>query len=93
MMTKTYDDIRKAKAIFAREVEYIKETAADDIIDERVERANSQFVKESIDELEEAVTMVERLDIEDEIAVESVEVQRLLDAEENITFNEMAGIQ
>jgi len=93
MITKTYDDIRKEKAKFARNVEYIRETSLDDMIDERVERAHSQYVRETIEELEEAANMVNRLEIEDEVAVESVEIQRLLDAEENITFNEMVGIQ
>lgn len=93
MITKTFDDIRKNRAKFAREVEYVKETAIDDVIDERVERAHSQFVRETIEELEEAADMVQKLSVEDEIATESTEIQRLLDAEENITFNEMVGIQ
>ena len=93
MMTKTFDDIRREKAKFARNVEYIRETSLDDIIDERVERAQSLFETESVEELEEAASLLNRIEVDDELAVESVEVQRLLDADENITFNEMADIQ
>lgn len=93
MITKTFDDIRKERAKFARNVEYIRETANDDVIDERVEKAHSQYVRETIQELEEAAGMVNRLETDDEAMVESVEIQRLLDAEENISFNEMVGIE
>lgn len=93
MLINTFDYIRAQKAKFVRDVEYLKETAIDDVIDERVEKAESQYVRESIEELEEAVDMVNRLEIDDEIATESVEVKRILDAEDNITFNEMVGIE
>lgn len=93
MLTSTYDSIREQKAKFVRDVEYLKETSLDDMIDERVETAQSQFVRETIEELEEAASMVNRLSIDDEIAIESAEVQRLLDTETNISFNEMVGIE
>ena len=44
-------------------------------------------------ELEEAVEMVNKLSVEDEIAMEHVELERLLSATENVTFNEMVGIE
>ena len=93
MLTMTYDSIREQKAKFARNVEYIKETAIDDVIDERVERAHSQYVGETVEELEEAASMLNKLSIDDEVMTESTEVQRLLNAEENISFNEMVGIE
>lgn len=93
MLVNTYDSIREQKAKFVRNVEYIKETSIDDIIDERVERAQSKYVSESIEELEEAVSMVNRLNTDDEAVAESTEIQRILDAEENISFNEMVGIE
>lgn len=93
MITKTFDDIKKERAKFARDVEYIRETAIDDVLDERVERAHAQFERETIEELEEAATMLDRLNTDDEAMTESTEIQKLLDAEENITFNEMVGIE
>ena len=93
MLEKTYDYMRNQRARFARQVEYVKETAIDDVIDERIERAESMYETETIEELEEAVEMLNKLDIDDETIQESAEIERLLNAEENITFNEMIGIQ
>lgn len=93
MITKTFDEIRKERAKFARDVEYIRETAIDDVIDERVERAHSQYVNETIQELEEAAGLVNQLNVDDEVMAESVEIKRLLDAENNISFDEMIGLE
>ena len=92
MLTNPIESIRIENAKFARNVEYIKETALDDQIDERVEAAESDYAPESIEELEEAAAMVNRLpDIVDPIE-ESAEIDRILSATENITFEEMANI-
>ena len=92
MLTNPIESIRIENAKFARNVKYIKETALDDQIDERVEAAESDYAPESIEELEEAAAMVNRLpDIVDPIE-ESAEIDRILSATENITFEEMANI-
>ena len=92
MLTNPIESIRIENAKFARNVEYIKETALDDQIDERVEAAESEYYPESIEEMEEAAAMVNRLpDIVDPIE-ESAEIDRILSATENITFEEMANI-
>ena len=93
MLTNTIDSIREEKAKFARDIEYLKETAMDDIIDSRVEAAESQYVRETIEELEEAVSMVDRLPADDDMVAESAEVNRILNAETDLTFNEMIGIE
>ena len=93
MLTSTSDFIREQKARFARDVEYIRETALDDVIDERTEVALSKYETETVDELKEAAYMVNRLEIGDEVMSESTEIQRILDAKENITFEEMVGIE
>ena len=93
MLEKTYDYMRNQRARFAHQVEYVKETAIDDTIDERIERAESMYKTETIEELEEAVGMLNKLDIDDETIQESAEIDRLLNAEDNVTFNEMIGIQ
>ena len=92
MLTNPIESIRIENAKFARNVKYIKETALDDQIDERVEAAEADYAPESIEEVEEAAAMVNRLpDIVDPIE-ESAEIDRILSATENITFEEMANI-
>jgi hypothetical protein len=93
MLTSSLDTIREEKAKFARNVEYLRETALDDIIDTRVELAESRYVRETIEELEEAVSMVDRLPSEEDVMEESVEVERILNADTDITFNELIGIE
>ena len=93
MLTNSIDSIREEKARFARDVEYIKETFLDDILDQRVEVAESLYVRETMDELEEAADMITKLSSEDDIIAESAEVNRILNADGDISFNEMVGIE
>ena len=93
MLTSSLDTIREERAKFAHKVEYLKETALDDILDQRIEVAESQYVRESIEELEEAVGMVDKLPGEDDVVAESAEIDRILNAETDITFNEVIGIE
>ena len=92
MLTNPIESIRIENAKFARNVEYIKETALDDQIDERVEAAESEYYPESIEEMEEAAAMVNRLPEDEDPVEESAEIDRILNATENITFEEMANI-
>lgn len=93
MLTSTIDSIKRENAIFARDTEYLKETALDDMIDERMESVEDQFDPETIEELEEAVHMVEQLSGDIDPVMESAEIDRILNAEDDISFNEMAGIE
>lgn len=92
MLKNSIDAIREERARFARDVEYLKETAIDDEIDERLEISESNYTMESAEELEEAMEMVNRLPGEEDLLAESAEVEAILDATENLTFNEMVGI-
>lgn len=92
MLTNPIESIRIENARFARNIEYIKETALDDQIDERVEAAESEYYPESIEEMEEAAAMVNRLPEDEDPVEESAEIDRILNATENITFEEMANI-
>lgn len=95
MLTSTLEAIREEKARFSRDVEYLKETYIDDAVDIAFESAESEFVTESVEELEEAMEILESMEIDNEVeeAVEDEEIQRILDAEDNITFNEMVGLE
>lgn len=92
MLSYTLNEIREARAKFIRDAEYAKETALDDIIDSRVEIAESVFEKETIDELMEAAELVDRLPDEEDLVAEAAEVSRILEAEKDITFEEMVGV-
>lgn len=92
MLVSPIEDIRRANAEFARDVEYLKETALDDQLDDRIAIAESQFEAETIEELEEAVELVKRLPDEEDVVEEKAEVDRILSADKNLTFDEMAGI-
>ena len=93
MLTTAMDSIRESNAKFARDVEYVKETANDDIIDARLEMAEAHFNNETIGELEEAAAMVDRLSSEENVVEEKAEIDRILNADENLTFEEMVGIE
>lgn len=93
MLVQPIDAIRESNASFLRDVEYLKETAIDDMIDERTEVAESVYETEKMEELIEAAEMVEKLPGDVDLVTESEEVQRILDATEDMTFEEMAGIE
>ena len=95
MLQSSINTLNENRAKFARDIEYLREMAIDDEVDERMEVAESTIVGETIEELQEALEMVNEMpvDMTVEMALESEEVQRILDADDNITFNEMVGLE
>lgn len=93
MLTSIVNGLKEDRAKFAREVEYIKETAKDDIIDNRLDIAESMYCRETVEELQEAADMVKRLDTSDDAMMESVEISRLLNADSDVTFDQMIDIK
>ena len=92
MFNNVIDSIRMERAKFARETEYIKETAADDIIDDRVEVAEQQYTRETMSELTEAADMLKNMPAEEDPVTEATELDCILNADNNITFDEMIGL-
>ena len=92
MLTNPIESIKLENAKFARNVEYLKETALDDVLDDRVEVAESQYVGESIEEMEEAAQMVNKMPANENLVEESAEIDRIMNAEDNITFEEMINL-
>ena len=84
-------DMRKDRAKFATNVEYIKETAIADEVDMRTEAAESEYFSETVEDLEEAASWADRMDISEEGKVEVEEVSRVLAATDDLTFEEMVG--
>jgi hypothetical protein len=93
MLANVLDNLKRERAEFARNVEYLRETANDDLLDDRMDVAESLFVKESYDELVEAANMVNEMSDEEEVEMESAEIDKIMNSTENISFNEMIGIE
>ncbi len=92
-LVNTIDHLKEERAKFARDVEYLKETAVDDMLDERVEAAELCFESETVEELTEAADFVERLSDEENIVESADELTRILDAEGDISFDQMIGLE
>ena len=90
-ITSTINNIAYDRAKRAREIEYIKEIAKDDVVDERVLAAESTIIKETTYDYLEAAELLDSIS-DDDTALESAEIDRILSAEDDITFNEMADI-
>ena len=93
MLNNTIEEIRHEKAEFARDKEYLRETALDDEVDARMERVESMYVGETMEELEEAAEILKKLPGEEDVMEESAEIEKILSADENLTFEEMVGIE
>ena len=91
MIDKTINDIRRNRAIFMRDIEYAREGVLEDEIDERLEVALNEA--ETVDELTEAAATCNKIaPVEDEVA-ESEEIDRILNSETDMTFDQMIGIE
>lgn len=94
MLSNTIESIQRENAKFARDVEYVKEITKDDMIDDRVFAAESAVLlhNDSHKEMKEAAEYVNALSSEDDVIKENAEVERILNADHDLTFEEMAGI-
>jgi hypothetical protein len=92
MLTFGIDSILRNKAKMAREVEYLKESITEDVIDERTEAAESMYLKETPEELLEALELDAKMTTDDSYA-ESVEIDNILNADHDLTFEEMCGLE
>lgn len=90
MLTGVIDNIRRERATFLHEVEFIREMANEDVIADRVERAESQYVRETTEDLEEAKQMVLEMPA-DELQDEK-EITKICESTEDMSFDEMIGI-
>lgn len=95
MLSNTIDSLKLANAKFARDVEYLKETALDDIVDDRMYMAEGAILNEfdkRID-LMEAAQYADRLSAEEDVMVESSEIDKIMNATSDLTFEEMVGME
>ena len=92
MLTGILELVKRDRAKSARNIEYLREMAREDVVDDRTEVAESQYVKETIEDYNEAAEMIDQLSSDDS-KEEAAEIQRIMEATDDITFDEMIGIE
>lgn len=90
MLTKLSDSIKRKNAEFIRDVEYIKETAYEDMLDERMESFMEDVSELSMGEIRADLDSLNELT--DDPEQDEIEVQRIMNADCDMTFNDMIGI-
>ena len=91
MLTGTLNKIREEKAARIRDVEYIREISADDAADDRLFDLEMRTVRESGNIFAESAETVEQIPTDDSFCKE--EIDRILNADHNLSFDEMLGIE
>lgn len=92
MILNSIDKLRRKRAEFARNVEYTKEAAFGEMDDELFDLAESHYLTDDMDAMDfnEFVKFDDALTEEDEDA--DVEINRILEATEDLSFDEMIGV-
>lgn len=90
MLTNVIESIRRERATFIHEVEFIREMAKEDAIADRVDKAESQYVRETVEDLKEAKRMV--LEMPADETQDEKEITRICESTEDMSFDEMIGI-
>lgn len=92
MLKGIIDGIKRERAEFVRNIAYLREMSDDDIISDRIDVAESLVIKETADDIKEAVDLVNYMpsDFKEE---DNAEIERLMTATESITFDQMIGIK
>ena len=90
MLKGIIDGIKRERAEFVRNIAYLREMSDDDIISDRIDVAESLVIKETADDIKEAVDLVNYMpsDFKEE---DNAEIERLMTATE--TFDQMIGIK
>lgn len=90
MITNLSDSIKRKNAEFIRDVEYIKETAYEDMLDERVQSFMEDESDLSMGDIRSDLDELDNLN--DDPEQDEMEVQRIMAADKDITFNDMIGV-
>lgn len=91
MLVTAIENMKHQRAEFAREIEYLKESVLDDEMDARLTVAEELYVRESVEDYEEAKKELDLIS-ESEETQKNAEIKRILNADHNITFDEMIGL-
>lgn len=91
MLTGTLNKIREEKAARRYDVEYIREMNRDDAADDRFFDIELGMVKESGNMFKESAETIDQIPTDDSFRKE--EINRILNADHNLTFDEIIGIE
>ncbi len=91
MLTGTLNKIREEKAARIRDIEYIREMSQEDAIDDRLFDIEMKNVKESGNIYAESAETVNQIPTDDSFKQE--EINRILNSNHNLTFDEMIGVE
>lgn len=90
MLNGISDSIKRKNAEFIRDVEYIKEMAYEDALDDRLNCCTDDTPNLSMSTISDDVKFIDNLE---ETPEESeIEVQRIMNSDRNLTFNDMIGL-
>lgn len=90
MLNGISDSIKRKNAEFIRDVEYIKEMAYEDALDDRLSCCTDDTPNLSMSSISDDVKFIDNLE---ETPEESeAEVQRIMNTDRNLTFNDMIGL-
>ena len=90
MLTGTLNKIREERAARIRDIEYIREMVFEDAIDDRLFDIELMNLKESGNIYAEAAETIKSIPTDNSFRDE--EIKRILNADRNLTFDEMLGI-
>ena len=91
MIVGTLNKIREERAARIRDIEYIREMAEEDAVDDRFFDVELSMVKESENIYAESAETIEQISAEDDFRQE--EINRILNSDHNLSFDEMLGIE
>ena len=90
MLSGISDSIKRKNAEFIRDVEYIKEMAYEDALDDRLNCCTDDTPNLFMSSISDDVKFIDGLE---ETPEESeAEVQRIMNTDRNLTFNDMIGL-
>lgn len=90
MLNGISDSIKRKNAEFIRDVEYIKEMAYEDALDDRLNCCTDDTPNLSMSSISNDVRFIDNLE---ETPEESeAEVQRIMNTDRNLTFNDVIGL-
>ena len=93
MITSILNGMKEDRAKFVRDLAYIRENAEEDLLMERVEKAEKYVGKARVDSFESYVEAATTLDsMPDSYPEDDDEIKRILESTDDLTFDEMIGI-
>ena len=87
MITGIIDSIKRERARVVHELSFVREMAKEDVIADRVNVAESQYVRETLDDIKNANDIL--LEMPEDKVTDLAEIEYLLEATEDVDFNDM----